>query len=551
MAALGPLNSIAQHPLFTFHIRSRIYFQEIWGTFPDLKAHLLCAFCITTVEIPLTTKPVTSSHCPDLPQTLSTSALLPTADHISHPTSKQRTHTLQDGTGSPVQRNPTYNTPQHNTIMNEPPSQPLPPPKSLGTVLVVGGCGFLGYNVVDQLLNFPSERSDPPAPFSLGTNTGRYQFDYEPLSKRYPSFDQQGTKVHVLDLKCVRNRLPGATYHEADITKPTQLLEVFKVVQPDVVINTASPDMWAAKELLRKVNVDGSKILLDVAGQVKYGVWGKGGKRCKSFVHVSSSSVVSDASSDLKNADERWPLVVPNYREYYSETKAQGEVLVLQDNGEEDIGGLLTAAVRPAGIIGEGDQGGWVNAACKQASISPGWQLNVQLGDGNNLFDATYVGNVALGVLLVAEGLLSTATRIASNNNPSGGILEHERIDGEAFNVTNDQPCYFWEVSRFMYSRYGRDEVGGTEKIWSINEDMGWVVGVLSEFFGMISGRKGRLNRQTVKYSCMNRYFSCEKIKRRCGYRPVVGLEEGLARSVRWYKMNEDASVGGGEKKVQ
>lgn len=430
-------------------------------------------------------------------------------------------------------------------------SRPLPPPKSLGTVLVVGACGFLGYNVVDQLLNFPSEATDRPAPFSLGANTGRYEFDYVPLSKRYPSFDQSGTTVHAIDLKCVKNKLPGCTYHDADITNPDQLLEVFKEVQPDVVINTASPPVWSARELLRKVNVDGTKTLLDVAGGVKYGAWSRDGKKCKAFVHVSSSSVVSDASTDLKNADERWPLVVPNYREYYSETKAQAEVLVLQDNGEEEIGGMLTAAVRPAGIVGEGDQGGWVHAACKQASVSPAWQLNMQLGDGDNLFDATYVGNVALGILLVAEGLLSTARRINETKLPDGGVLEHERVDGEAFNVTNDQPCYFWEVSRFMYSRYGRPEVGGSPKIWTIPEDLAWVIGVLSEAFGMVTGRKGRLNRQTVKYSSMNRYFSCEKIKRRCGYRPVVGLEEGLARSVRWFKLNEDAAVGGGGKKVQ
>lgn len=433
--------------------------------------------------------------------------------------------------------------------MNEP--RPLPPPKSLGTVLVVGGCGFLGYNVVDQLLNFPSEKTDPLGAFSLGANTGRYEFDFKPLSGRYPSYNQSGTTVHVLDLKCVKNRLPGCTYHEADITKPEELLDVFRRVQPDVVINTASPPVWVAKDLLYKVNVDGTRTLLEVAGGVKHGSWSKGGKKCKAFVHVSSSSVVSDASSDLKNADERWPLVVPNFREYYSETKAQAEVIVLQNSGEEEVGGMLTAAVRPAGIIGEGDTGGWVYAACSTASVSPGWQLNMQLGDGDNLFDATYVGNVALGTLLVAEGLLTTARRITESNLPDGGILEHERIEGEAFNVTNDQPCYFWEISRFMYTRYGRSEVGGSAKIWKLSEDLGWVVGTLSEAFGMVTGRKGKINRQTVKYSCMNRYFSCEKIKRRCGYRPVVGLEEGLARSVRWFKENEQRGVGGGEKKVQ
>ena len=28
---------------------------------------------------------------------------------------------------------------------------------NLGTVMVIGGCGFLGSNIVDQLLNFPTE----------------------------------------------------------------------------------------------------------------------------------------------------------------------------------------------------------------------------------------------------------------------------------------------------------------------------------------------------------------------------------------------------------
>lgn len=429
----------------------------------------------------------------------------------------------------------------------------LPPPKALGTVLVVGGCGFLGYHVINQLLNFPSESTDPLTPFSLGANTGRYQFDYPPLSKRYPSFNQSGTTVHAIDLKCTKNRLPGCTYHEADITSPEDLLAVFRMVQPDVVINTASPPVWSARSLLRKVNIDGTRILLEVAAGVVHGSWAEDGKKCKAFVHTSSASVISDAESDLKNADERWPLVVPNKREYYSETKAIAEQMVLSYNRTEEMQGILTAAVRPAGIIGEGDQGGWVNGVCTTASVAPGWQLNMQLGDGDNLFDATYVGNVALGILLVAEGLLSTAQRITQTNLKDGGVLEHERVDGEAFIVTNDQPCYFWETTRFMYSRYGRAEVGGRDKVWAIPEDLAWVIGTLSEAFGVITGRKGKINRQTVKYSCMHRYFSCEKIKRRCGYQPVVDLEEGLARSVKWFRESEvqGGGPGGDDKKKQ
>jgi len=431
-----------------------------------------------------------------------------------------------------------------------------PPPKALGTVLVIGGCGFLGRHVVDQLLNFPSEKLNSQTPHStsvsLGANTGRYEYELLPLSTRYPSIDQSSTTVHALDLRCTKNKLPGCTYHEADITDAAQLLTVFKSVQPDVVINTASPQWDAPHDILRKVNIEGTRTLLEVAGDHK--TWGKDGKkRCRAFVHTSSSSVIHDAQSDLKNADERWPYHVPNKREYYSETKAIAERLVLAANGTEEVGGLLTAAVRPAGITGEGDMGGIAYGVCKTAAVAPAWQLNLQLGQGDNLFDTTYVGNVVLGLLLVADGLLKTSKRAGESGMKDGGILEHERVDGEAFIVTNDQPCYFWEITRFMYSRMGREGVCGRDKVWALPEDFAALIGGLSEIVGAVTGRKGKINRQTVKYSCINRYYSCEKLKRRCGYVPVVGVEEGLVRSVKWFREWEEseAAKGGQEKKVQ
>ncbi|KAK5092124.1 erg26, C-3 sterol dehydrogenase [Exophiala xenobiotica] len=433
---------------------------------------------------------------------------------------------------------------------------PLPPPKKLGTVLVIGGCGFLGRSVVDQLLNFPSEKQSSQTAqtqsASLGPNKGRYEYNLEPLSTRYPPIDQAATTVHALDLRCTKNRLPGCTYHEADITDADQLRTVFKTVQPDVVINTASPQFDAPHAILRKVNIDGTKTLLDVAGNHKS--WSKDGdKRCRAFVHTSSSSVIHDAQSDLKNADERWPYHVPNKNEFYSETKAVAERMVLAANGGEDVGGMLTAAVRPAGITGEGDMGGISYSICKTAAVAPGWQLNLQLGEGDNLFDTTYVGNVVLGLLLVAEGLLTTSRRVGESGVKDGGILEHERIDGEAFIVTNDQPCYFWEITRFMYSRMGREGVGARDKVWALPQDFAALIGGLSEIFGALTGRKGKINRQTVKYSCIHRYYSCEKLKRRCGYIPVVGVEEGLMRSVKWFRDWEEneAAKQGQEKKTQ
>lgn len=183
----------------------------------------------------------------------------------------------------------------------------------LGTVLVVGGCGFLGWHIVDQLLNFPSEND---ASVALPKPQGDSRFNTPRLSDRYPQYK---AKVAVVDLRTSHNRLPGAEYHDGDLTSVESMLAVFREVKPDVVIHTATPSVLSGnKTLLRKVNVDGTQTLLDVAG----GAHGDWGGKCKAFVYTSSSSVVHDTQSDLINVNEEWPYVRgPQQQEYYSETK--------------------------------------------------------------------------------------------------------------------------------------------------------------------------------------------------------------------------------------
>lgn len=429
--------------------------------------------------------------------------------------------------------------------------------RSYGTVLVVGGCGFLGSRVVDQLLNFPSEDAVDSTPASSAqhnaangmanghgglASTSLLPSSFPSLRNRYPSTSD--TTVHVLDLRCTQNIFAGATYHEADIISPDSLLKAFRKCRPDVVINTASPSWEAAPEVLRKVNIEGTRTLLEVAGG-KHGDWGG---RCKVFVHTSSASVVHDGESDLINADERYPYVCPNPREYYSETKVYAEKLVLEANNKEEYSNMLICAVRPAGIVGEGDRGGFSGGILRTASVSPSWQLHIQLGDNSNLFDNTYVHNVVHGLLCCATALLETHRR---KSDGKSAILDHEQVDGEAFNVTNDSPAFFWDSSRYLFSRYGREI--DISRVWVLPVGFATFVGAAAETFNWLTGRTGKLNRQTIKYATINRYYSCEKLKSRTGYRPVVPLDEGFARSVKWFKADEARQLRetGGWQKVQ
>lgn len=86
-----------------------------------------------------------------------------------------------------------------------------------------------------------------------------------------------------------------------------------------------------------KVNVDGTKAV--IAAAQKKGV--------RKLVYTSSAGVVFNGA-DIIDVDERVPYP-EKAMDAYNESKAKAEEIVLKANGE---GGLLTVALRPAGIFG-------------------------------------------------------------------------------------------------------------------------------------------------------------------------------------------------------
>ncbi|KAF4465295.1 hypothetical protein FALBO_7851 [Fusarium albosuccineum] len=350
----------------------------------------------------------------------------------------------------------------------------------LGRVVVIGGNGFLGHHIVNQALE------------SWTTSA-----------------------VIGVDLRCERNRNPAAEYRECDITDPERLLSLIEELKPDVVIHTASPvanNPKIGNDIFKKVNVDGTQAVVDACQQA--GV--------KALVYTSSASVISDNSTDLLNADERWPLIRGEQQtEYYSETKAAAEELVLKANRQDDYK-LLTCAIRPAGIFGEGD----VQALAGMLNAYKRGKHTVQVGSNENIFDFTYVGNVAHSHLLAAQLLLVTA---ASPTIP----LDHERVDGEAFFITNDEPVYFWDFARAIWRAAGNEK--GKEGNWTLPRDLGIAFGFISEVLASIMGKDATLTRKAIIMSCMTRYYNITKAKRVLRYKPLWTLQEGINRGVDWF----------------
>ena len=146
----------------------------------------------------------------------------------------------------------------------------------LKNVLVVGGCGFLGQHVATL------------------------------LKEHHPECE-----ISVMDLR-LSNTLPGVTYLEGDITSRESVDSVLSKVKPEVVIDTVSPVHGLGEAIYYKVNVDGTKVLLEASSDA--GV--------KVFVFTSSASVVFDGASDLISVNESAPIASPAM-DPYTETKVR------------------------------------------------------------------------------------------------------------------------------------------------------------------------------------------------------------------------------------
>ena len=362
-----------------------------------------------------------------------------------------------------------------------------------GPILVVGGCGFVGHHVVSQLL-------------------------------------ESCSRVAVFDLRTTRNRHASVDYYDGDITDGKAVELVLQKVRPQVVIHTASPVVASFEgntALYHKVNVGGTRTLLECAGQ----------SGCvKAFVYTSSSSVIHDGVHDLFMGDESYPVLrSPEQTDIYAHTKAIADDLVLAANRK--YGDMLTIALRPAGIFGEGD----VQQLPNILKVYYDGKTKFQLGDNTSWFDFTYVGNVAHAHILAAKKLLETHSLLKTRS--LSRLNQDERIDGEAFFVTNDEPIHFWDYTRKVWAAAG--DTSDPKDVRVIPKNVGLAIATILEwiFWLLFWGKKEpNLTRYKVKFSCMNRTYSVDKIKTRMSYKPLWSLDEGIKRGVEWFE-KENAKV--------
>ncbi|KAH8654970.1 3-beta hydroxysteroid dehydrogenase/isomerase family-domain-containing protein [Tricladium varicosporioides] len=343
----------------------------------------------------------------------------------------------------------------------------MPPP--IQSALVIGGCGDLGQRLVAELLKLE------PRP-----------------------------RVAIFDLQTPKTKFPEVKYHNVDITKKDEVDTALRAVAPQVIFHTASPPPGLPDlALYMKVNVMGTCNLLESAKSI-----------AQAFVYTSSASVIHDSCSDLVEGDDSLPLVyLPEQKELYTHSKAVADQLVLDANGE-----MRTISIRPSGIFGEGY--GTAQAFAERAAAG---KLKFQIGNGENLFDFTYVENIVHAHILAAQCLLKTLAE------PIAGV---ESAAGQGFIITNDEHIPFWEFGRAIGNAAGYPT--RKEDVRSIPKILGLAMAVIAEWIVWLTsfGRKtSGLNRLGVQYSSSTRTYRIDKAKRILGYRPKVSLQEGILRA--------------------
>ncbi|XP_077228107.1 3beta-hydroxysteroid-dehydrogenase/decarboxylase-like [Tasmannia lanceolata] len=318
--------------------------------------------------------------------------------------------------------------------------------------------------------------------------------DLGPTIKLDPN-EEEGDLGHAL-------RSGRALYVTADLRNKAQVVEAFQGAQ--VVFHMAAPDSSINNyQLHHSVNVEGTKNVIDACIECKV----------KRLIYTSSPSVVFDGIHGIYNGDESMPY--PNkYNDSYSQTKAEAEALVIKANGRN---GLLTCCIRPSSIFGPGDK---LMVPSLIAAARSGKSKYI-IGDGNNVYDFTYVENVAHAHICAEQALASEG---GSANNAAG----------QAYFVTNMEPEKFWEFMSLILEGLGYERP--RIKIpASIMMPIAHIVEFIYRLLAPYGMRVPQLTPSRIRLLSCNRTFSCSKAKDGLGYTPLVSLKEGLKRTVESY----------------
>ncbi|KAL8521859.1 hypothetical protein ACS0TY_012139 [Phlomoides rotata] len=294
----------------------------------------------------------------------------------------------------------------------------------------------------------------------------------------------------------------SAQYVTTDLRDKSQVLKACQGAE--VVFHMAAPDSSINNHNLHySVNVQGTQNIIDACIELKI----------KRLIYTSSPSVVFDGIHGISNGDETLPYPA-KHNDSYSATKAEGEALVIKSNGSN---GLLTCCIRPSSIFGPGDK----LLVPSLVSAARSGKSKFIIGDGNNMYDFTYVENVAHAHVCAERALAS-----------EGAVAE--KASGQAYFITNAEPIKFWEFMSLILEGLGYERPK-IKMPASLMMPIAHMVEFTYKNFARYGMKVPQLTPSRIRLLSLSRTFDCSKASELLGYAPIVPLQEGLRRTIDSY----------------
>jgi len=257
----------------------------------------------------------------------------------------------------------------------------------------------------------------------------------------------------------------------------------------------AMAGIWGRWEDFFSINVIGTRNVIRAAYENRVNV----------LVYTSSPSVVIPPSG-VYGANESIPYS-KRYLAFYPKTKANAERIVVASASEK----LRTISIRPHLIWGPGDPHilpRLIDRAIKSKLI--------QIGDGKNCVDLTYVDNAAFAHILAGEVLRKS-----------------QKYSGKIYFVSDGDKVNLWNWINNFLSLLGLKNVSR-----KIPVTLAYAIAALCEFRHRIFNISGEplLTRFTVMQLARDHFFDISAIKTDLNYKPIVNQDEALNRTVESFK---------------